>query len=140
MAKQETTDLATAFAIGAALGIGATLLLRSGRESETERIVRELKPLRKRMRKQLNRAGRGASGGARAAEQASEKLVETGRSVLGDFRDQVTRIVQSARGEIVDTAREAVKRAGDAAREDVYENARSTFGRARKAARKRMRR
>lgn len=140
MAKQDTTDLATAFAIGAALGIGATLLLRSGRESDTERILRELRPLRKRMRKRLDRAGRSASDGGRAVEQASERILETGRSVLGDFRDQVARIVQSARSEIVDTARETVKRAGEAARDEVGGNARDALGRARKAARKRMRR
>jgi gas vesicle protein len=144
MAKQETSDFLTAFAIGTVLGVGATLLLRSGKETETERILRELKPLRKRASKQIKRARAGVADGAEAAERFGSEILDTGRSVLSQFRDEIADIVTSARDEIVDAARDTVKGARKSARRaqraDIVESARDRLLRARKAARRQMRR
>jgi gas vesicle protein len=140
MAKQETADFLTAFAIGTVLGVGATLLLRSGREADTERLLAELRPLRKRAAKQVRRARAGAADGAHAAEQLGAQILETGRSVLGEFREEVADIVSSARDEIIDSARHGVKRARRGAAADVVDSARDTLERVGKAARRRVRR
>lgn len=140
MAKQETADFLTAFAIGTVLGVGATLLLRSGREADHERLLAELRPLRKRAVKQLRRAGAGAASGAHAAEQLGVDFLETGRSVLSDFRDEVADIVSSARDEIIESARHGVKRARRRARGNVIDSARDTIERVGKAASRRVRR
>jgi gas vesicle protein len=140
MAKQETADFLTAFAIGTVLGVGATLLLRSGREADHERLLSELRPLRKGAVKQLRRARAGAATGAHAAEQLGTDLLETGRSVLSDFREEIADIVSSARDEIIESARHGVKRARRGARGDIIESARDRLGQARKAARRQMRR
>jgi gas vesicle protein len=140
MAKQETVDFLTAFAIGTVLGVGATLLLRSGREAETERLLRELRPLRKRAVKQIRRARAGVAEGAHAAEDLGSQLVETGRTVLGEFRDEVSDIVSSARDELIDSARDTMKRARRLGRKDFLENAQDTVGRVSRAARRKVRR
>jgi gas vesicle protein len=144
MAKQETSDFLTAFAIGTVLGVGATLLLRSGKETETERIMRELRPLRKRASKQIKRARSGVADGADAAERFGSQILDTGRSVLSQFRDEVADIVSSARDEIVDAAHDTIKGARKGARRagrsDIIESARDRLGQARKAARRQMRR
>jgi hypothetical protein len=140
MAKQETADFLTAFAIGTVLGVGATLLLRSGREADHERLLAELRPLRKRAAKQLRRARAGAASRAHAAEELGTEFIETGRSVLSDFRDEVADIVSSARDEILASARHGVKRAGRRARGNMIDSARDTIERVGKAARQRVRR
>ena len=143
MAKQETSDFLTAFAIGTVLGVGATLLLRSNKETQTERLLREIKPLRRRASKQMKRARSGISDGAEAAERFGGEILDTGRSVLSQFRDEVADIVTSARDEIVDAARDSIKGARKgarrASRSDIIESARDRLGRAQKAARRQMR-
>jgi gas vesicle protein len=140
MARQETADFLTAFAIGTVLGVGATLLLRSGREADHERLIAELRPLRKRAAKQLRRARAGAASGAHAAEQLGGELLETGRSVLSEFREEVADIVSSARDEIIDSARHGVKRARRKASGNVVDSARDTLERVGRAARRRVQR
>ena len=58
MARQDTSDFLTAFAVGTVLGIGATLLLRPEPRSPRERLMRELKPYRKKLRRSAARVGR----------------------------------------------------------------------------------
>ena len=55
MARQDTVDFLTAFAVGTVLGIGATLLLTPER-SPRQRIAKQLKPYRKQMKKSYTRA------------------------------------------------------------------------------------
>jgi vacuolar-type H+-ATPase subunit H len=116
MAKQETVDFVAAFAIGALLGVGATLLLRSGGESEVERVMREIRPLRKKAVKRVRRAGQGIARGVDAAESAGEELLDSGRAALGDLREQVADIIASARQEIGEAARDSVRDAQRAVR------------------------
>lgn len=140
MAKQETADFLTAFAIGTVLGVGATLLLRSGREADHERLLAELRPLRKGAMKQLKRARANAASRAHAAEEVGAEFIETGRSVLNEFRDEVADIVASARDEIVKSARRGVKRARRRARDGVVDRARDTIEWVGKAARRKVER
>lgn len=119
MAKQDTMDFVAAFAIGAVLGVGATLLLRGGNESDAQRLIRELAPLRKKAGKRMRRARKTWSSRARAAGAASERAVESGREAVGDIRGQIADIVDTARREITHAARESVREARRAAKRAV---------------------
>lgn len=104
MPRQDTNDFLTAFAIGTALGVGATLLLRPRPKSARERLLRELKPVR------------GASGARRAVpadavrvtrpaeveevEVLTEEVISVGRELLDEFRDEVQRILADAREQL----------------------------------------
>src|SRR3954449_12691304 len=100
MARQDTTDFLTAFAVGAVLGIGATLLLRGQPQTAKERLLRELKPY---YRKKIGggRMARGVRRG-RAAGEIADDAIDTGRELLSEFRDEVKRIVEDARDELVE--------------------------------------
>src|SRR5690606_40546086 len=72
MRDQETSDLLTALAIGAVVGIGAALLLRGEAVSRREKPLREIRPLAKQARKKAHAARRDFERGAkRAGRQAS---------------------------------------------------------------------
>jgi hypothetical protein len=101
MARQDTTDFLTAFAVGAVLGIGATLLMRSPPQTAKERLLRELKPYH---RKKIGggRVARGVRRGRVAAADMADDAIDTGRELLSEFRDEVKRIVDGARDELVE--------------------------------------
>ncbi|CAA9299823.1 MAG: hypothetical protein AVDCRST_MAG68-318 [uncultured Gemmatimonadetes bacterium] len=107
MPQQDTNDFLAAFAIGTALGVGATLLLRPRPKSARERLMRELKPTR------------GARGARRAAppmpadavrvrrtaeveeaEVLAEEVISVGRELLDEFREEVQRILADARDQL----------------------------------------
>jgi gas vesicle protein len=114
MAKDETADLVTAFLIGAALGIGATLLIRSEPESDAERILRQIGVARKRGAKRMRAAHSAVSDGIHAARERSKPMARAGRDALGGFRDEISALVDAARDEIVHTARDTVREARSA--------------------------
>ena len=100
MARQDTTDFLTAFAVGAVLGIGATLLLRGSPETAKERLLRELTPHRKKIGG--GRVARGVRRGRAAAVDMADDAIDTGRELLSEFRDEVKRIVEDARDDLVE--------------------------------------
>lgn len=99
MPRQDTNDFLTAFAIGTALGVGATLLLRPRPKSARERLMRELKPGRRaavpadavRVRRPMD---------ADEATGLAEEVISVGRELLDEFRDEVQRILTDARDEL----------------------------------------
>ena len=101
MPRQDTNDLLTAFAIGTALGVGATLLLRPRPKSARERLMRELKPGRR--RKPVPADAVRVPRRPMEAEEASglaEEVISVGRELLDEFRDEVQRILTDARDEL----------------------------------------
>src|SRR5690606_5021178 len=96
MARQDTIDFLTAFAVGAVLGIGATLLL-TPEPTPRERVVRQLKPYRKQMRKSYSRARDAVREGSSATGELTSELVSAGRELLGEFRHEVADILEDAR-------------------------------------------
>ena len=105
MARQDTTDFLAAFAVGTVLGIGATLLLRPEPRTAKDRLMRELKPYGKRMRRNAARVAREVRGAAAATDDLSEDAIDAGRELLAEFRDEVARILEEARDELVEAAR-----------------------------------
>ena len=66
MARQDNNDFLAAFAIGAALGVGATLLLRPDKPNPRKQLQKRLKPHMRKLRKSAARsrkAGRMAPAG-----------------------------------------------------------------------------
>jgi hypothetical protein len=116
MARQDTIDFMAAFAIGAALGVGATLLLRSGNEDHTQRLIREIAPLRKEAGKRVRKARKHFTKRMREASSTGEDLMETGREALGIFRGQVAEIIEGARKDIASAARDSLRQARRTAR------------------------
>ena len=116
MARQDTVDFVTAFAIGAVLGVGATLLLRGDNRSDAEKLIRELEPLRRKAGKQMRRARKGWTRRVRSAGDATQQAAGAGREALGALRGQVADIVDTARREIRHAARQSVREAKRAAK------------------------
>jgi hypothetical protein len=110
MQNEERTDLLIAVAIGAALGIGATLLLRGGAADRNVRVVlRELEPLRRDVHRRMADARSELRGGSDRIARAGGAAAAATRGALDAFREEVADIVSEARDEIVRTARTAAR-------------------------------
>jgi gas vesicle protein len=100
MERQDTNDFLTAFAVGAVLGAGATLLLRSRPRTAKERLLRELRPHRKKVSRGVGRVTRGLRRTGAAGGEMAEDAIDAGRELLSEFRDEVRRIVSEAVEEV----------------------------------------
>ena len=108
MARQDTSDFLTAFAVGAVLGVGATLLLRPEKPNPRKQLQKRLKPHVRKLRKSASRArktGRAAARSA-AAEGMEDDAIRAGRELLAEFRGEVRRILDEAREELRDLSGE----------------------------------
>ncbi len=135
MRDQETTDVLTALAIGAVVGIGAALLLRGEDMTRRERLLREIRPLTKRARQSAHKAqrelekgakrarrqagrtaasaveyvGDGARAGTDATLGAASALRRVSNDVMNDLRDEIASLVSSAGRELRRTAKRTVR-------------------------------
>lgn len=101
MPRQDTMDFLTAFAVGTVLGIGATLLLRP-EPTPKERVLKQLKPYRKQLRKGYKNA-RSATAGL------TDDAVSAGGELLGDFQEELAEIMSDARDELRDMVEDQLK-------------------------------
>ena len=99
MPRQDTVDFLTAFAVGTVLGIGATLLLQPERTPK-QRVLRQMKPYKKRIRKSFSQVQGGLRGGREATGELTSEAISAGRELLGEFRSEVADILRDAREEI----------------------------------------
>jgi gas vesicle protein len=114
MARNDN-DFLTAFAIGAALGVGATLLLRPEKPNPRKQLQKRLKPHVRKLRKgavKTRKAGRVAPRPF-AAEGMEDDAIRAGRELLAEFRGEVQRILDEARGELRDLSAERARRPRD---------------------------
>ena len=105
MPEQDTNDFLTAFAIGTALGVGATLLLRPRPKSARERLMKELKPGRRRPVRAAAVPADAVRVARRPAEVdevsgLAEEVIHVGRELLDEFREEVQRILSDAREQL----------------------------------------
>lgn len=120
MVQNDTTDFFAAFAIGAVLGAGATLLLRGpGRRRRTRRVAKDLKPYRKRMQKSAKRARKGLEQTAGATADLREELGAASRTVVRDFQDELAELLAAAREEIAHTVDDQITEARKALKGSV---------------------
>lgn len=116
MNDRDRTDLWTALAIGAVVGVGAALLLRSGDESETERLLKRFTPVQKGAKRAVRSAKRQIGRKARSMGHAGEELLHDATDALGDLRKDAAKIVEQARRELQDVASSSLKEARRTAR------------------------
>ena len=108
MPRQDTVDFLTAFAVGTVLGIGATLLLTPERTPK-QRVARQLKPYRKQMKKSYSRAREAVRDGSAATGDLTTEVISAGKELLGEFRSEVSGILDDARKELRDIVQDQAK-------------------------------
>lgn len=118
MNDRDKTDLWTALAVGAVVGIGVGLLLRAGDELEprSRRLLAAAKPIKKSAQRTLGRAGRDLGRGARRLGEHGEELLAEGTEVLAGLRRDAARVLAETRRELEEMADGSVKRVRRAAR------------------------
>lgn len=99
MPRQDTVDFMTAFAVGTVLGIGATLLLQPNRTPK-DRVLRQLKPYRKQMKRSYSQVREGMRAGRGATSELTGEVIGAGRELLDEFRAEVADILDNARDEL----------------------------------------
>lgn len=117
MARQDTNDFFAAFGIGAVLGIGAALLLRPEKPNPRKQLQKRLKPHVRKLGKSASRTRKAARIAASEPGTSTDEVITAGRELLAEFRAEVARILDEARGELRDLAQEQARgapRAGDA--------------------------
>ena len=99
MPRQDTVDFLTAFAVGTVLGIGATLLLQPERTPK-QRVLRQVKPYKKQIRRSYSQVRGGLRTGRAATGEMTSEAISAGRELLGEFRTEVSDILRDAREEL----------------------------------------
>ena len=108
MPRQDTVDFLTAFAVGTVLGIGATLLLQPERTPQ-QRVLRKLKPYKKRIQRSYSQVRAGVRDGREATGELTGDAIEAGRELLSEFRSEVADILHEARSELRDLIQDQAK-------------------------------
>jgi gas vesicle protein len=108
MDRDDTIEFLTAFAIGTAIGVGLTFLLKP-KPTRRERLVRQLRPVGKRMRKGASQLRAGVREGAGATSDFTTEVISAGQELLEEFRGEVSSILKDARGEIKDLVESQVE-------------------------------
>jgi gas vesicle protein len=116
MIDRENTDVWTAVAIGAVVGIGAALIMRARQDDDTHALIRSLRPVQKRASKAVKTARREVGRRTSQAGKAGGNLMEAGSDILDDLRQGASEIVQDTRDELRRAARDSVREARKAAR------------------------
>jgi gas vesicle protein len=113
--KRDTTDFITAFAVGAALGVGAALLLRPD-NSPSKRILKELAPYRRQLGKSARRAKKSFDRSASAGAEMGSDLGKAGRVLARELREELSDLLETAREEISSALKDQLRQATRAAR------------------------
>ncbi|CAN5808162.1 hypothetical protein BH23GEM6_BH23GEM6_20290 [soil metagenome] len=111
MPRQDTVDFLTAFAVGTVLGIGATLLLQPERTPK-QRVLKQVKPYRKQMKRSYGHVREGVREGSEATAEMTGELIGAGKELLSEFRAEVADILGDARSELSVMLREQVSDLG----------------------------
>lgn len=109
MPRQDTVDFLTAFAVGTVLGIGATLLLQPEKPSPRQRIVKQLKPYRRRLERSYGQVRGGVREGAGATSDLTGEVITAGRELISEFREEVAQILGDARNDLQELAQGQVR-------------------------------
>jgi len=109
MNDRDKTDLWTALAVGAVVGIGAALLLRSADQPEARRLLRTLRPVKERAQRAVKNASRQLEQRAQELGTRGEELIDQGTDALADLRRDAAEIVAQAREELEQIASKSMK-------------------------------
>jgi gas vesicle protein len=103
MDRDQSTEFVSVFVVGALIGVGAALLFAPKPPTRRERIMKELKPYRKKLEKRTSGARKAVGKQAASAAGWGEEMVEASRVVVSDMREEIAGMVADARAEIADT-------------------------------------
>lgn len=117
MNDRDKTDLWTALAVGAVVGVGAALLLRAAEAPEPRGLLRGIRPVQKQARRVVSEAGKQLGRSTRRLGHKGEELLDQGSDALAELRHDAARIVAQARHELEDMAQHSVKQAKRTARQ-----------------------
>lgn len=116
MRDRDNSEVWTAVAIGAVIGIGTALLMRARQEDDTHAIIRKLRPVQRQVKEAAGKAGKSLGKQARRAGHQGDELLSSGREVMEELRRGARDIVRSTRKELRKAARDSMKEARKAAR------------------------
>lgn len=116
MRDQESSDVWTAVAIGALVGVGATLLVRARQEDDAHEIIKRLRPVTRHAKRAAKTARREFGKHARHAGDSGEALLSNSREIMDEMRKGAREIILSTRDELRKAARDSVKDVRKAAR------------------------
>ena len=102
MDTDQSTEYASAFAIGLLVGVGAALLFAPKPPTRRERIMKQMKPYRKKLEKRAASARKEVGRKTAAAADWRDEMMDASRAVVADMRNEVARMVADARAEIAD--------------------------------------
>lgn len=124
MDRDQTTEYASAFAVGILVGIGAALLFAPTPRTRKQRIMDQIKPYRKGLQKRTAAARKQVGDRATAASDWGDEMMAASRDVIADMRGEVARMVADARSEIRDTVADQL----DSAQKSLKKSAKKVRG------------
>jgi gas vesicle protein len=143
MNQREDKDFLTALAIGAVVGIGAALLFRASDDLDREKIIKRLKPLKKRASRALDHAEDRASralgrAAKRVRHDAADRYEQASKRVSRKMADVqgAGRIVRKSSGKIASDVGDDVAKIMAKASRDLEASARDSVKQARRAMRR----
>lgn len=116
MNNDKTAEYVTAFVVGAVVGIGAALLMAPDPPTRRERLMKDLKPYRKKLDKQASKVRKQAGRQVDAAGEWGDELRAASLAVIADLREEVAELVADARNQIADVVDEQVDSASKGVR------------------------
>jgi gas vesicle protein len=109
MNDRDNTDLWTAVAIGAVVGIGTALIVRARQEDDTQELLRRLQPVRKRAERAARVVRKEVTRRRRQAGDTAGELLSVSRETLEELRRGAAEIVRDTRDELQKAARESAQ-------------------------------
>lgn len=119
MTDRDTSEVWTAVAIGAIIGIGAALLVRARQEDDTHEIIKRLRPVTRQAKQTATSARKELGRRARQAGDSGEDLLSSSRDILEGMQKGAREIILSTRDELRQAARDSVRDARRAARNSI---------------------
>jgi gas vesicle protein len=102
MDTDQTTEYASAFAVGLLVGVGAALLFAPKPPTRKERLMKQIKPYRDKLEKGASSAKKQVGDRAAAAADWRDEMFDASRAVITDMKGEVAKMVADARKEIAD--------------------------------------
>lgn len=109
MNERDNTEMWTALAIGAVVGIGTALLVRARQEDDTQELLKRLKPVRRRAEKAAKVVRKEVGRRSRQANDAAVDLMAVSRDTLEELRRGAAEIVRDTRDELQRAAKESAR-------------------------------
>lgn len=116
---RDNVDFLAALGIGAILGLGLALMFRPDPPTRRERLMKELKPYRKKLDRTTKQARKTVSKKAGAARTRGDEMVGAGREALDSLRGDIADMIADAREEISGMVETQVGAAQDALRKSA---------------------